>query len=191
MPHTLLNACALILLTSSVATAAEPSLRISYHATKTVAFVFAVGVEGATDRVDARLLPTGDGALVVFARVRPGDFDSGHSTRDRHVAELLGDAVTFVSDPIASDRLEASLAGGTTLLRGRLSVGGRVEPVEIPVTFGSDRLEARFTVSLKRFGLEAPRMGPFGGAGRVHDEIQIQVGGAMPPLPTELAGVDR
>lgn len=145
-----------------------------YRSAKTVAFGFDVEVVGRSCRVDLRLRREAPDLVVLEATVPVSSFDSGHALRDRHVAELLGGGmVRFESAPMESERLETLLTSSESVWTGALTLAGQSRSVELAVSTEAESVEARTDVNLAAFGIEAPRMGPFGVGGRVHDELVL------------------
>lgn len=145
-----------------------------YRATKTVAFGFDVEVTGRSCEVALRLRREAPDLVIFEAPVPGSSFDSGHSRRDRHVADLLGDGpVCFESAPMDLDQLAALLAEPGREWPGALTLAGKSRSVKLTVSSDADSVRAQTKVDLASFGVEAPHMGPFAVGGRVHDALTL------------------
>lgn len=104
----------------------------------------------------------------IEVRVPVQSFDSGNATRDAKMLRLVEaasyPAVTFVSEAVVVEAWTKTETGyaGAWRVRGRLTFHGQTHPVEIPATVriegGQLKAEGTFSVSLKQFQIDRPRL---------------------------------
>lgn len=153
---------------------------------RVAAFTFS----GVTDRVDGFIYWEGDSPLAppsqIHFEVNLDGFDTGIGRRDRDMREVLETdkwpKAVYAGEITGRAAVDSTVTAYRVETRGRLSLHGVERAVEVPglvvMEEGRARVEARFSLKLADYGIEAPSLAAFV---KVSQEIVVEVSFRLAP----------
>ena len=171
------------------ATVTEPLARMRDNPDTTGTFEI---ISGEIDGDPANLAATGHVTLEIDAT----SYNSGNSTRDRHVIHSALETfnysgITFVSTRIEDVKVVAADAMGSATVVGNLTLHGVTREIKVPVNLsmspdGIFDARGEFTFDYTDFGISPPRLLVLSAGKEVRINFQIRAESPATPTPSPI-----